>query len=107
MCLMTKEVRINVRTTEQIKRDLEITARLRGITVSALVNSQVVKAIREEKEREPQAFNLPDLSHHLNVKNPEAITGEQVFKVEGFEFDVADIKKNVTEIIDKKPRKAG
>jgi hypothetical protein len=56
MCLMSKEVRINVRTTEQIKIDLEITARLRGLTVSALVNSLVVKAIREEKEREPRAF---------------------------------------------------
>jgi hypothetical protein len=56
MCLVPKEVRINVRTSEQIKRDLEITAELRGITVSSLVNSLVVKAIREEKEREPQAF---------------------------------------------------
>jgi hypothetical protein len=50
------EYRINVRTTEQIKRDLEIAARLRGLTVAALVNSLVVAAIREEKEREPRAF---------------------------------------------------
>lgn len=56
MIAMAKEIRINVRTTEQIKADLEITARLKGLTVSALVNSLVVKAIREEKEREPQAF---------------------------------------------------
>jgi hypothetical protein len=50
------EHRISVRTTERIKRDLEITARLRGLTVAALVNSLVVAAIREEKEREPRAF---------------------------------------------------
>lgn len=56
MLYMPKEMRINVRTTPQIKRELEIAARLRGITPSALVNSVVVKAIREEKEREPQAF---------------------------------------------------
>lgn len=56
MCVVPKEIRINVRTSEQIKRDLEITAELRGITVSSLVNSLVVKAIREEKEREPAAF---------------------------------------------------
>jgi hypothetical protein len=60
MSSMTKktapEYRINVRTTEQIKRDLEITARLRGLTVAALVNSLIVNAIREEKEREPRAF---------------------------------------------------
>jgi hypothetical protein len=65
MCVMTKEIRINVRTSEQIKRDLEITAELRGLTVSALVNSLVVKAIREEKEREPHAFyQLPEVERH-------------------------------------------
>ena len=52
-----QEIRINVRTTAQIKRDLEITAELRGLTVSALVNSLVVKAIREEKLAEPSAFD--------------------------------------------------
>lgn len=56
MLVMPKENRINVRTTEQIKRDLEIAARLKGLTVSALVNSLVVSSIREEKERDPQAF---------------------------------------------------
>ncbi len=60
MFVMVKEIRINVRTTEQIKRDLEITAELKGLTVSALVNSLAVKTIREEKDREPKAFeNLP------------------------------------------------
>lgn len=54
--IMSKETRINVRTTDEIKQSLEITAKLRGLTVSALVNSLVVKAIREEKEREPRAF---------------------------------------------------
>lgn len=50
------ETRINVRTKPDIKRDLEITARLRGLSVSALVNSLVVKAIREEKNIEPEMF---------------------------------------------------
>jgi len=59
--LMSKEIRINVRTTEEIKRDLEITARLKGLTVSSLVNSLVVKAIREEKAREPRAFTHDEL----------------------------------------------
>lgn len=53
---VSKEIRINVRTTEDIKRDIEITARLRGLTVSSLINSLAVKAIREEKAVEPQAF---------------------------------------------------
>lgn len=50
------EYRINVRTTEQIKRDLEVVARLRGMKVSALINSLAMEAIREEKERDPKAF---------------------------------------------------
>lgn len=57
--MSSKEVRINVRTTPQIKRDLEVAAELRGLTVSAVVNSAVVKVIREEKEREPAAFKAP------------------------------------------------
>lgn len=55
----TEETRINVRTTPAIKRDLEIVARLRGMSVSSLVNSLVVKAIREDKAAEPSAFEPP------------------------------------------------
>lgn len=52
------EIRINVRTTAEIKRDIEITAKLRGMTVSSLINSLAVKAIREEKNVEPEAFKM-------------------------------------------------
>lgn len=34
MFLMAKEVRINVRTTEEIKRDVEIAAKLKGLTLT-------------------------------------------------------------------------
>lgn len=79
---VSEEVRINVRTTSQIKQDLEITARLKGLTVSALVNSLVVKAIREEKQAEPSAFpstqKVQDLgnvlfSRHLAKSAPTKI----------------------------------
>lgn len=53
---MKKETRINVRTTEPIKHDLRITAKLRGLTESSLVNSLVVRAIREEKQLSPEEF---------------------------------------------------
>jgi hypothetical protein len=56
MVILVKEIRINVRTTADIKRDLETTAKLRGLTVSSLVNSLAVTAIREEKNLEPDAF---------------------------------------------------
>lgn len=56
--LVKDEIRINVRTRPDIKRDLEITARLRGVNVSALVNQLVMQAIREERQREPRAFGI-------------------------------------------------
>ena len=56
MYLYVPEIRINVRTTADIKRELEIAARLRGMSVSSLINSLAVKAIREEKTVEPEAF---------------------------------------------------
>lgn len=58
MLAFMKEIRINVRTTEAIKRDLEIAAELRGITVSALVNQLARSVIREERERDPRAFDV-------------------------------------------------
>lgn len=61
-----EEVRINVRTQPDIKRDLEITARLRGITVSSLVNLLVVREIREEKAKEPAAFAAVPSAHSTN-----------------------------------------
>lgn len=51
-----KETRINVRTNPQTKRELEIAAQLKGLTVSSLVNYAVTQVIREEKERDPAAF---------------------------------------------------
>lgn len=52
----TKEDRLNIRIRPDIKEDLRITADLRGQSVSGLIHSLVVKAIREEKDREPRAF---------------------------------------------------
>lgn len=54
--MSNKEVRINVRTNAQTVEELKITAKLRGLTVSSLVNSLVVQAIRDEKTIAPEAF---------------------------------------------------
>ena len=53
-----KEVRLNIRIKPEVKRDLAITAELRGIDVTALVNMLLVDTIRTEKEREPSAFQI-------------------------------------------------
>ncbi len=54
--MSVKEVRLNIRTSEDTIADLKITARLRGLSVSSLVNMLVVKAIREEKAAAPHEF---------------------------------------------------
>ncbi len=54
--MKSKDVRLNIRTSEQTVAELKITARLRGLSVSSLVNMLVVKAIREEKAAAPEEF---------------------------------------------------
>ena len=54
--MSVKEVRLNIRTSEDTISDLKTTARLRGLSVSSLVNMLVVKAIREEKAAAPEEF---------------------------------------------------
>lgn len=72
MLHLMREIRINVRTTEAIKRDLEIVAELRGITVSSLVNQMARVAIREERDREPSAFDLNPKRKAPVVAHPAA-----------------------------------
>lgn len=63
----TKEDRIYIRVTDEIKEKFKIVAEHRGLKMSALLHSLVVKTVREEereypllfsanKEREPDAF---------------------------------------------------
>lgn len=64
---VAKEVRINVRTTQETKDELEIVSKLRGINVSSIVNAAMREIIRQEKEREPQAFVLTPLPAKLKL----------------------------------------
>jgi antitoxin component of RelBE/YafQ-DinJ toxin-antitoxin module len=52
---------VQFRIREDIKEELQIVAEMRGLTMSALIHSLIVKTIREEKEREPQAFRHKDV----------------------------------------------
>jgi hypothetical protein len=56
MLVMSKEIRINVRTTEEVKNDLKVAARVHGLTPSSWINLLVVRGIREAKQLDPQAF---------------------------------------------------
>lgn len=54
--IMAKEVMINVRLAEAVREEFKIAAELRGASMAGLLHQFIVKTIREEKEREPQAF---------------------------------------------------
>lgn len=61
--VMTKQTKgklVNFRVRDDLKREFEIVAELRGTTLSGLIHQLLVKAVREEKEREPQAFVKSD-----------------------------------------------
>lgn len=53
---LKKEVNLNVRIRSDVRDDFKIVAELRGISVSGLLHQYMVKLIREEKERDPEAF---------------------------------------------------
>lgn len=57
---------INVRLTPEVHDAFKIACELRGVSMSSFLHQTVVKAIREEKEREPQAFDTQaSLSHWI------------------------------------------
>lgn len=47
---------INVRLVPRVHDDFKIACDLKGVSMSSLMHQFVVKTIREEKERDPQAF---------------------------------------------------
>lgn len=52
---------LQIRIDEDIKADVKVVAKLRGLSMSALVHSMLVKAVREEKAVSPDAFhNISD-----------------------------------------------
>ncbi len=56
MYQMTKETRLNLRITDDFRRDIETLAKYHGLTLSSYAHSLLVRAIRREKEAEPAAF---------------------------------------------------
>lgn len=47
---------INLKVPPRTHADFRIAAKLRGSTMSGLLHQYIVKVIREEKERDPDAF---------------------------------------------------
>ena len=51
-----KKSRINVKISPTLRAEFHLVAKLRGDTVSGLIHRFIVKTIREEKLKEPEAF---------------------------------------------------
>ncbi|HEV2862883.1 MAG TPA: hypothetical protein VGX48_17840 [Pyrinomonadaceae bacterium] len=51
-----KGARINLKIHPALREEFQAAARLRGGTMSTLLHQYIVKVVREEKERDPQAF---------------------------------------------------
>lgn len=66
---------INVRLTDETHEDFKIVCELRGVSMSGALHQFIVKSIREEKEREPQAFQT------TNIK-PIASSEETIREIE-------------------------
>lgn len=53
----TKDERIYIRTTAEIKSEFETVAEYRGLTPSALLHSLIVQTIHRTREEKPELFN--------------------------------------------------
>lgn len=52
----TKDKLLTVRLAPEVHRDYKIAAELRGSTMSNLAHMYIVRVVREEKDRNPDAF---------------------------------------------------
>lgn len=52
----SKDTYIQVRIDDELKEAVRITAHSRGLSMSALIHSILVQAVREEKQLYPEAF---------------------------------------------------
>jgi len=54
--VMTKEYLVNFKLEGEIRDELRVAAKLRGLNVSALLRSLATEVIRQERERNARAF---------------------------------------------------
>jgi len=68
--VMGKGHLVNFKMEGETRDALHVAAKLRGLTVSALLHSFAVQVIRDERERNPRAFD--DLVAALRAKTSKA-----------------------------------
>jgi len=68
-----KEKLLTVRVTEDKLAEFKRAAEMRGATMSGLLHQFIVKVIREEKERSPEAFQTFELINDVDSDEPDAM----------------------------------
>lgn len=56
IAVMTKETRLNLRITDDFRRQIETLAEYHGLSLSSYAHSLLVKGIRRERSEHPDAF---------------------------------------------------
>lgn len=82
----TQATQLQIRIRENLKDELKITANEKGLTVSALIHSLIVKAVRDAKHENPLAFGL----HDPQIEIADNELKEILF--EGFRDDPIDME---------------
>lgn len=84
---------INLKVTPQIHQEFKVAAGLRGASMSGLIHQFMVRVIREEKDREPEAFadinrtNAPITESFIDEildEEEKTATPEQKARIERF-----------------------
>ena len=60
---------INVRLTPEVHDAFKIACNLRGASMSSFLHQTIVRTIREEREREPQAFTKPERQAPTGIRS--------------------------------------
>jgi antitoxin component of RelBE/YafQ-DinJ toxin-antitoxin module len=69
MGFVAKTTSINVRITQEFREEIQALADYNGITLSSMAHSLLVRAVREAREKEPQAFKRGRQAVSVSNKN--------------------------------------
>lgn len=74
MGLMAKTTSINLRISPEFREEIEALAEYHGLSMSSYAHSLLVRAVRREKESEPNAFTtLGDYMSNVAVIESDAV----------------------------------
>lgn len=71
MCVVVKATSINLRITQEFRDELQRLADYRGLSLSSLAHSILVKGLRQERAAEPEAFAKSEHSANGDLVEPQ------------------------------------